>query len=496
MFLKKEYILNPAYTIRADEKRIILYKADVDPGLRVDVSDVLTVLHPLYASILSLFDGTKPLETIVRDLVNTMKLTKEEVLKIIAPLINNENDVQFEINGFSFYLPKKIIVGKEPRIPIRKFSMEDFLIHRDELDLTSWRLYRPLDAILMLNTSCLTDCIYCYANRDIKYNSRFTLGRIKEVIQEARTIGMRSIDVTGGEFFLYPGWQELLEELLKNGFFPYISTKIPLDLTTLKTLKQMGMYRIQISIDSVIPQEVQQVLNVKKDYLPKIQQTLRDLDRLGFEIYTNSQITNLNYKHIEDLLEFLLGLDNIRRISVGAAGFSLYKNNYYDYAISLASFQRIESMINQIKEDLPEHISLNLSEYRQSSDYLNDDQNVEFKKRARCSGNFFAFFVLPDGRVTICEELYNHPSLILGDLTRQSIMDMWNSAEAKGLYKLSKDQLKKENPCSVCDDFVSCRQRRGVCWKEVLYAYGHKNWDYPDPRCVMAPPYIREFCIK
>ncbi len=44
--------------------------------------------------------------------------------------------------------------------------------------------------------------------------------------------------------------------------------------------------------------------------------------------------------------------------------------------------------------------------------------------KPRCSANFYAFVILRDGKVTICEELYLHPKFIIGDLKKQSIMEV------------------------------------------------------------------------
>ena len=47
-------------------------------------------------------------------------------------------------------------------------------------------------------------------------------------------------------------------------------------------------------------------------------------------------------------------------------------------------------------------------------------------------------FVLPDGKVSACEQLYWHPQFIIGDLKKQSIEEIWNSPKAWELYNLSK----------------------------------------------------------
>ena len=95
--------------------------------------------------------------------------------------------------------------------------------------------------------------------------------------------------------------------------------------------------------------------------------------------------------------------------------------------------------------------------------------------------------MLPDGKVTICEELYWHHSFILGDLSKESILDVWNSQKAKELQFLSTEKISADSACKQCEVFDNCHLYRGVCWKIILMAYGNEKWDFPDPRCQFAP---------
>ena len=89
-----------------------------------------------------------------------------------------------------------------------------------------------------------------------------------------------------------------------------------------------------------------------------------------------------------------------------------------------------------------------------------------FFKKALCSGNFQGFIILPDGKVTICEELYWHPRFIIGDLTKQSIMEVWNSEKAKNLVYLGREDIRTHSPCYNCDLFDACHLYRW--WWPVL----------------------------
>ena len=106
---------------------------------------------------------------------------------------------------------------------------------------------------------------------------------------------------------------------------------------------------------------------------------------------------------------------------------------------------------------------------------------------------YVVFFTLPDGKVTICEQMYWHPFFILGDLSKQSIMEMWSSEKALDLWNFSREEVKDSSPCKTCADFEICRRGRGNCWRYAIAAYGEENYDYPAPNCPLAPEVTRPY---
>ena len=64
------------------------------------------------------------------------------------------------------------------------------------------------------------------------------------------------------------------------------------------------------------------------------------------------------------------------------------------------------------------------------------------------------------------------------------------------MYYLSLEQIQEKSPCKKCSIFTKCRQEYGgVCWREVIKAYGNENWDYPDPRCPKAESVTKKIYI-
>ena len=115
-----------------------------------------------------------------------------------------------------------------------------------------------------------------------------------------------------------------------------------------------------------------------------------------------------------------------------------------------------------------------------------NERKIMWENRANCTGNRDGFIILPDGRVTPCEELYDHPAFIMGDLKIQSIMEIWNSPNAIAL-NFPDQSLVNDGPCQSCQDFIQCNSVKGRCWRDILKAYGLNKSHYPDPRCPLAP---------
>ncbi len=374
------YLLNPDYILKNDKKRIIITNQTTGPT----VKSFTGFVHPVYAIILSFFDGERKLGDILTALAALLRKEESVLVNIIEPLLENKEEwLHFQYDGFYFSFPQNLLLKRDETTVPRRYNPEEFFIPRHELDLTSARLNYPLDILFMINTRCVTDCVYCYADRSKKMDCETSLERLKELIKEAKALNMRSFDITGGELFLYEYWEELLAELLAHGFNPYISTKCPIEPDTIKKLKELGIKRIQVSIDSIKKDELMKILNVNEDYVNRLLGTLKNLDENGFEINTNTQLNSINTGHVDALIEYLLNFKNIKRINIGAAGFSLYKGekNFRRYRAALADVKRIEVFANELKEKYKDNVIINFSGYAERAKILIADKEEKKKRR-------------------------------------------------------------------------------------------------------------------
>ncbi len=480
-----KYILNPEYIIRNDVNRIILAnKKEANHSYCV-------FIHPLWALVLSYFDGEKNLNETIKAIGAAFDIPEQKIIQKITPFIENTRQFCMEYDYQNFWYPPQIIVKNEKGEKRRDIN-RDLLFIEPPYDFKTLRLNIPLSVMLVLNTTCVTNCIYCYADKSTRHR-QMSIDKVLELIDEAYSLGVESFDLSGGEIFTFKGWEHILKKIYEKGYDPYLSTKVPLSSQEIERLYEAGARKIQISLDSLNPQLLKETLEVPLDYCDKIKETIINLDKKGFAITIKSVLTRstCTVENLSGLIEFIKGVPGVQRYTYTPVGYSHYK--------SVEDFNAFKPTMEQIidMDEYFEHLqqtSLHFNLLRDAGAVRDgaECRNAQtFNNRSVCSGNVYGMVILPDGQATICEELYWNPNFIIGDVTKDSLLEVWQSSKAMALWKLDPKQMPVDSACHACDTFEACRYKEGVCWKELIAAYGKENWLYPDPRCPKAPKPMR-----
>ena len=495
--LNQKYVVNPAYKFRGDHSNIIITNNNSarynSYALRNEITTSFAwCTHPDLAYLFSFFDGTRTLDEIAKHFSAYRNMDRQQLLDTVSSCLSNQEPVLIPA-GEQHWVP----IPKNFLIPATDGTVRDNLLGNIDLpfirkffNLTEVRLHVPNSMVLMLNTDCSTDCVYCYADKP-KILQPLPFQRVKELIKEAYELDMAYLDLDGGDFFLYKHWREVLVEMLRYDYEPNISTKYPMTRPIVDELKKLGIRHIQLSIDSVNSQEMQRILNVDEQYTGRVLEGLRLLDEAGIEITIKPVITKYNdsEESVNNTIDTLTSFGNVRRILFTPAEFSQFKPlTYYSTRTQLTRLKTIVEQRNKVCA-----AELKFLGYREPKTV--EQREREFPLRPLCTGNVHGFFVLPDGKVTLCEQLYWHPYFILGDLKKQSIMEVWNSRKAISLWEFSQERVRDSSPCKTCEAFDACRRGLGNCWRQAVAAYGSENFDYPAPNCPKAPPASNGFFI-
>lgn len=491
--MNKVYVLNPHYHLRHDIHRVALFSTAT--GAVNDCSrNWHTFIHPLQAVMLSFFTYNRPLQETLPLLCDFFCRSTEEMIKWVSEFINNPTPIYTSSpQQGEIYFPKRILIeAEEAGSALRFDQLEPNSFVWKKLDLTTRRLYTgPLLLTFMLTNRCVTHCKYCYADTSTQVESPLSTKRILELIDEASQLQVQQINLIGGEIFLHQDWKIILQKLVKKGIAPeFISTKIPLTKKIIQDIQETGYQGIlQVSLDAAHPSILGASLGVNKQYVEHILQGLRLLDDSGLTYQVSSVLTtyNCDVVTLAELLSQLSRLKHIRDWRILPAANSISKN-YKKFALLKPSQTEILETFKEIRpllSNVPFPVILGKASV--TKEYQDTWGGSRHFKGSECSALTTHLFILPDGKVTICEQLYWLPQFIIGDVTTQSIAEVWNSPEAMHLCSLTRAHINEASRCQSCYFFEDCFSYQNRCWSDIVKAYGPDCWDYPDPRCQFAP---------
>lgn len=491
--LDKTYVLNPHYHLRHDIHRVILFSKG---GTDQDCSrNWHTLIHPLQAALLSFFTYNRTMRNTLPLLCGFFCKSPEVMEKWVTEFINNPAPVFTPSPQGKIYFPKRVLIEAEEaegKLHFEELDAGDFIWKK--LDLTTRRLYSgPLIVTLMLTNRCVTRCKYCYADTTAVVDAPLSTKRLLELIGEAARMQVRHVNLMGGEIFLHKDWQQILGELVRLDIAPeFLSTKMPMTRARIKALEDTG-YRgaIQISLDACDPEVLQASIGVRAHYTAEMLKGLHLLDESGLKYQVSSVLTtyNCDIGVLGRMLQELSGLKRITDWRIVPVNNSITKE-YKEFSRLKPTQKQLADVFGQM------HI---LVEKRKTNFPVILGEEVIRKQfggtgggscnfnGSECSALTTHLFVLPDGKVTICEQLYWNPRFIIGDVTRSGLKEVWDSKRALQLYTLTRNDIGDHSRCKGCTLFESCFGYHNRCWSDIIKAYGADCWDFPDPRCMFAP---------
>lgn len=494
----KYLLFNPNYVLKPDDGKALLMVRYLGRNLVEGIDDSSTfLLHPIHAMILSFMDGRED-DLCIHDAAECLDVPVQLVKDFVDKLTDNPNEVLVEISETtgSHFFPKTIISCEEETLN-KRYTPEMFDYTEVKIRLT--RHKTPSRITLMFNNICYTDCIYCYEDKSVKMHCQIPFERIIELIHEARKLNVITFDVVGGEFFLYDKWREVLAELRKYDFDPYLSTKMPIGEEDVKLLADLKVHDIQVSLDSLIEEHLIRSIRVKEGYVERMNSFLDLLDKYGIPVMLHTVLTQYNdtVEDMASIYDVLKRHKNIHDWHIVKGEETLYpRTDYTHIEISPIAMKTIADWFGELKKTAafpivyPEIPTQETTQQllTQEEEMRKQEKDMEsFFSRAYCSGLFTSLYILPTGKVTICEQLYwQNPRFYVGDVMKNSLEEIWNSKESNDLFYLKQSDIPEDSLCHICKDFSKCREGRQVCYREIIKKYGKDKWYYPDVACPYA----------
>lgn len=455
--------------------------------------DWIGYIHPHQAMILSVFTTLRPVDETIQALSHHLKVTTAKMYDLIKDFMGNRTPIYTTWQGAKVGFPKNVLINPRgmDNPPVYDFASED--LKCSSVNLTPDRNHRaPHSALWMLTNKCVTKCKYCYADRNTSYTPLSTQ-RILEIIDEFASLKMGYVDIIGGEIFLRKDWDLILKKLVDNRMSPtYISTKLPVTESIIDRLNKTGFKKtVQISLDSLNDSTLRKIIGTTTGYVDSIKKGISLLEKYNYPIQIDTILTseNTSIEEIDALYHYVKGIRNLTYWEIRVPEYSLYTpDTFSEIKATRSRLLSIQDYVkNSIRPDA--EIKIIFSSEAFDAKFRHEGPGRDCFNGGSCGILQNRLFILPDGKVSICEQMYWHKDFIIGDLKTSSLEEIWNSERALKLFNASKSLFREDSPCRKCPHFEECNAKKRRCVVKVIKAYGAENWDFPDPRCKFAPKF-------
>jgi MoaA/NifB/PqqE/SkfB family radical SAM enzyme len=478
----QKLILNRNIKIIPNKSRNILYRVDDF----FHSPDKITPLSPADSIFLLLFDGTRSKEDVAADFLRIFRNLKSVNVESVLNSLKERTGISDLLEDSSEYTAVEIERYGNRVDPLT------LLIKREDFDMKGGDL--RLDAPLSLNfnvaTACPFSCLYCYHPLN-EVKPFISLERLKVILREFKDNGCESVMLTGGDPMLRPDIDEVMAYLNEIGLFYTLSTKSVLSKERIDELvSRAGLDRIQISLDDSRSEVVEFLTGAGKGYFEACVRQIEYMQGKGIDVRVKSVLTSYNADNISSYLDFLnsLSIRHVQVVSYGRSG-SRHDDRLF------ASRSQMENAGRAVEKARAKYGNMSIVGGGYSEAYANPvgRETPLFDKRAVCNAGRFAVTMLPNGEVSICEQLPYDKKYIIGDLNQQGLMDWWNSGRLqKWLSPPSRDIFPVSSPCRTCpeEDYNICHRRYSRCLRFCREYLGSTeredvkcpNADYPPLR--------------
>lgn len=456
-----------------------------------------SMLSPVMGATLALMDGRLTFRHLSMIAQYAFDLdSQEQSQKFITNVImaaNREDDA---------------VVNMTPELEpyVKKIDPHEFVVKASK-----WKEQEkpavPVSLNVMFSNDCQTNCTYCFPQRrSVPESKLLSTDRWKELLREAKSLGIEQVTLSGGDPLFRKDALNLIEELIQLDMLFVLSTKCYITEEIADSLVAIGMTQpvnqyvreIHLSMDPDEP--TADKIAGSPGYYSRAVHGIRNLLKRGFNLRVKAVVTALSAPHLYDWIEELQDM-GVRQISVAAYNRTIH-SQHDNLFLSKEERDSIAEQCRRARLDFPkiDLTTTGLETAQNSSEgpirteaepaegIPGEDKEVSdkirrWKKLAQTSGGRNSLTITPDGKVMLYDTVPQDEVLFVGDVSHNSIMEVWNSDSLQNFSFPKKEQYKGA-ACYDCRDLEKCQSKAGYCFRDAYFNYGTAF--VPPPKCPMA----------
>ncbi|MBU7018989.1 MAG: radical SAM protein [Theionarchaea archaeon] len=169
----------------------------------------------------------------------------------------------------------------------------------------------PLKVTYEVTQACNLNCVHCSSRADKKAEDELSTQEAKRIIDELDEMKAPVLGFSGGEPFLREDLLDLMKYAIAKGMLVNVATNgLLMDEEKAYTLKKMGVYRVQVSLDG--PEPIHERIRRRKGSFCRTIEGIKHMVEAGLNVVVTPTITTVNYTEVPKLLELAceLGVDS------------------------------------------------------------------------------------------------------------------------------------------------------------------------------------------
>lgn len=311
--------------------------------------------------------------------------------------------------------------------------------------------YVPEQCVWELTRQCNMRCVHCRSNSGIAREDELTIDECLDVAAQLIDLGNLKTTFTGGEVFLFPGWERIARRMSDNGVAVNIITNgYMFGDRQVEQIKEAGLVNVAISLNGM-RENHDKTKNVDSAF----QKVLRAFARLKEEHIPIAVITSLMDCNVSDL-------ESMYRLLV-------------EYGINSWRLRIAPPMGNTREHKYmlldPAHVPM-ITEFirqKQADGRLSIFAGENKSAWSGCRAGLTAVGIDSAGNVRGCESLKGH-GFIEGNLRRETLRDIWTK---EGNFNYNRRSEPSQLKGKICRG--GCR---GACHFNSQRMFENRYCDY------------------
>jgi radical SAM protein with 4Fe4S-binding SPASM domain len=450
-------VLDPSMELRREEDGIVLFRRTWSGNFPK------FPVHPVCAVLLALLDGERTQQDVTGILAEVFSFPPEKAAEVAALTMRKYERFLIDPARLAArepvtYDPVEFLIPFQPRRGFQRETVPQYIW---------WRVTR----------FCNRRCKYCCVaakHAERAPDAAISFDRLREIFTEGADIGVRGVSLSGGEAFIRPDMVDIVELLLGLGYEVDIDTKFALDDEQIGRLATAGLPVIHVSLDSPYAETANYLVGDKR-FFDTITRTIRSLLAHGIRVTVTAVLTERNARELPEHVSFLADL-GVERLTLNT--FSRYYGQCrYVKAFELSAQSRafLREALPALRETYDGRLGLAFD--RNFNDTAAEmaacgqlSSGPQAELQLNCDLGIRVLRMLPDGRVSRCDQWWYEQEVVFGDLRTQSIWDVWSSGALHDMLYPRRD-LFQGSPCHDCSIFDTCNTT-GRCLFAAHEAHG------------------------